>query len=825
MKNFDSLLGVIPGTSRSVHAAAPGKTGLKYLVLATLLLLITPAWAQKFDWTKKIANTTGKTAVVTDKAGNSYVLTSFSGTIALGNSNFTSYGGTDLFLIKYNPNGSLSWLRRISSTGNEQAGDLVLSADEKNVYVTGSFQNTVKFESNGTGVSALTSAGQLDGFVAQFSTGLGSFGWARRFGGTGNDYSNGVALDKAENVYLTGSFSETMKFSLPFTALSLTSSGQSDVFLLKYGKYGDFKLVRKLGGIGYDLGSALLVEPEFGNIFLTGGFSPGANPYVTDVLVAKYSPAGTLLWAKTAGQANQADLGTDLVFAYLQIYVTGYFGGTISFDDQKLTSKGSADIFVANYPISTSSKANVAYSAGGTGWDEGQSIAFTTYQRQPGESSIGRLYVGGVFNGTATFGYHTITAKSAGQDMFLAAATSGTFLSSVAFGSYGTDYGRGGIAIADANTILYTGQYGSPIYLSYPTLSGPGSILTKITLPTVTGLQLVNATTDTDLKVLKHYDTINYVALGTKQINIRANTRTGSSGSVLLRLDGASLVRDSSLPFTVGGDKLKADGGYDYLPLTLAAGSFYRLEVVPYSGPNGTGISGNPLSYTFFVADKPVVSSLILVNAVTDAFVGNLDKGATLYYSKLATNQVSIMANVHYGLTRSVKFSLDGVVHLTNNSPYSIAGAFPKTGGGFDFLPITLKAGTHHLIVTAYGGTNATGLASDPYDITFTVIADKAFRLTAATVESEKTLATFRAAPNPFSEHTSLLFTSAEGGKASVEVFSPQGVLLERVYEGVVEAGKPYSWEFNAHSLPAGVYISRVRMGTQILHQKIVLRR
>lgn len=163
------------------------------------------------------------------------------------------------------------------------------------------------------------------------------------------------------------------------------------------------------------------------------------------------------------------------------------------------------------------------------------------------------------------------------------------------------------------------------------------------------------------------------------------------------------------------------------------------------------------------------------------------------------------------------------MVRLTNTSPYSVAGAFPKTGGGFDFLPITLKAGTHHLTVTAYGGTNATGLASDPYVITFTVIADKAFRVPAATVESAKPPATFRVAPNPFSGHTSLLFTSAGGVGASVEVFSPQGVLLERVYEGVVEAGKPYAWEFNAQSLPAGVYISRVRMGTQIHYQKIVL--
>lgn len=827
MKNLVYFRHCIPGTANAMRAAAPGKTGFRNLVLmlAGLFLLIAPTWAQKFEWTKKIANTTGKTAVVTDKAGNTYVLTGFSGTIAINYSNFTSYGGTDLFLIKYTPNGSVSWLRRISSTGNEQVGDLALSPDELDLYVTGSFQNTVKFESNGIGVSPLTSAGQSDGFVARFSVGAGTFRWARRFGSAGNDNSNGVAVDAAENVYLTGSFTGTMKFSLPFTTISVTSSGQSDVFLLKYSKYGEFKLVRKLGGIGYDLGTALGVEPESGNIFLTGGFSPGSNAYTTDVLVAKYSPAGTLQWAKTAGQPNQADLGTDLVFAYLHLYVTGYFGGTIKFDDKSLTSKGSADVFVVSYPPANSSQAKTAFSAGGTGWDEGQSIGYTHHYPEPGQSAIGRIYVGGVFSGTAAFGYNTISAKWGGRDMFLASSLGGSFISCVAFGSNGTDYGRGGIAIPDPNTILYTGQYGESIYLGYPNLSGPGSVLTKIAIPSVTSLQLIDAAADTDLRLLKQKDTINCVTLGTNQINIRVNTGMNTTGSVRFYINDVFVKTDNSRPFTPGGDTPKTAGATDYLSYPFKPAHVYELSVVPFSGPNGTGIEGNWMVYRFVFLDKPKVKSLVLMNTITDSFIWPLENGANWYYSKLGTDQVTIEANVQWEITRSVKFDLDGVVRITNAFPYALAGALGKPGGGFDYLPFTLKAGSHHLVVTAYTGINATGLASNPYDITFKVTADKALRVAVEEAAPQPAPATFTIVPNPFSDRTALHFTPAAGGPVAVEVFSPQGVLLERVYEGVVEAGKPYAWTFNAQSLPAGVYFGRVRMGTQVLHQKLVLSR
>jgi hypothetical protein len=50
-------------------------------------------------------------------------------------------------------------------------------------------------------------------------------------------------------------------------------------------------------------------------------------------------------------------------------------------------------------------------------------------------------------------------------------------------------------------------------------------------------------------------------------------------------------------------------------------------------------------------------------------------------------------------------------------------------------------------------------------------------------------------------------------------------VLIHRLYEDTLEAGKLYSWEFNGSTLPNGLYIGRVKVGHQVLQQKLVLSR
>ncbi|MBD0255610.1 MAG: T9SS type A sorting domain-containing protein [Cytophagales bacterium] len=795
-----------------------GKVGSPRLLLLLLLglgLLTAPARAQSPAWAKKTSNTAGKTAVVNDNYEHSYVLTGFTGTTTVGAYTFTSRGKGDVLLINYDAKGQVVWARQIGGLEDDRAGDLDMVPYMSSVFITGSFGGQVKFtnQANVT-VAALSSAGLSDVFVARYDL-TGDLKWAKRAGGDGDDYAYGIDVSDAEDVYLTGSFTGTMKFTFPFLNLSysLPSSGATDAFLLKYNANGGFQFGRKLGGTGYDFGTAVAHDKINGDIYVTGGYAPASNPMLSNVLVARYNAAGTLLQQKTYGAGAHLDTGNDIVVDQSGIFVTGYFGGTISFDSMTNTSKGGADAFVVRFPRNASLTATAFSRFGGFHWDEGQSLAYRS----------GKLYAGGLFRGTASFGATNLSSQGGGSDgdMFLVGLTSSCgLLWARGMGSTSLDYGRGGISLPNDNAICFTGHYGAAITLGSTTLSGNGNLLTRINLPTVTDLSLVNAATDQVINKLTNPATINYLATGTDKINLRANVVAGSVGSVKFKLDGVTKTENAA-PYTWAGDALKPDGSTDYLPFTPSLGS-HTLEVTPYGGPNGTGAAGVTQVYTLHITSKLELMDLVLINADADEDMFSLPGVITLYYNEMSFNKFNVRAVTAPAKVGSVKFVLDGVTKVENAAPYTLAGDALKPDGSIDYKPITFTPGSHNLKVTAYSGANATGTASNTIEQTIHISTDGS-RVAADLSGLKSEFVTLQAAPNPSSGRTMLSFTAAENGPATLEVYNSQGQPVARLFKGTLEKGKAYNWAFDGTQQPAGLYVARLKAGHKVLQQRLVL--
>ena len=101
---------------------------------------------------------------------------------------------------------------------------------QNNIILTGSFRGTYNF-----GAQSLTTTGTwdtYDGFVAKYSPGSigvpGTLVWAQRFGGTGNDYGNSVAVDSSGCPVVTGSFEGG---NPSFAGQPFTSAGSTDIVL------------------------------------------------------------------------------------------------------------------------------------------------------------------------------------------------------------------------------------------------------------------------------------------------------------------------------------------------------------------------------------------------------------------------------------------------------------------------------------------------------------------------------------------------------------------------------------------------------------------
>ncbi|HKQ37974.1 MAG TPA: SBBP repeat-containing protein [Verrucomicrobiae bacterium] len=204
-------------------------------------------------------------AIALDAAANVYVTGYFETNAVFETTTLVAAGTTglrDMFLASYTSAGNFRWVRQAGGVG-EDAGSAVAADDQGNVYVTGSFTTPATFTSTN-----LTGSG-VDMFLAKYSS-TGAFAWARRAGGNNAIYGDGgegVALDGARNVYVTGFFSGTANFG----TTNLATTGLDDIFLAKYNPAGTLQWARKLGGTDLDVAYAMAIDAAT-NICLSGSF-------------------------------------------------------------------------------------------------------------------------------------------------------------------------------------------------------------------------------------------------------------------------------------------------------------------------------------------------------------------------------------------------------------------------------------------------------------------------------------------------------------------------------------------------------------------------
>ncbi|HEY3477130.1 MAG TPA: SBBP repeat-containing protein, partial [Anaerolineales bacterium] len=419
----------------------------------------TPIWARFVAGAAHDANH----GVALDGAGNVYVAGAYSDMVEFdpGNSagNLTSEGLTDIFVIKYDPDGSVIWVKGLGGTSSD--GGYGITADESgNVYVTGIYVDTVDFDPGG-GVSTLTSAGFADVFILKLDSD-GNFFWAKSMGGPGSDYSFDVAVDGNGNVFTTGYFNDTADFDPGAGTSNLTSLGLSDIFISKLDSSGNFVWARRAGGASSDVGVEITLD-ESGNAYSAANFYGLVSGANNDILISKLNMDGNWLWTKGIGGTSfDASYGIALDEAR-NVYITGEFADTVDFDPgegtSSLTSAGASDVFISK--LDNEGNFLWAKNLGGTSSDLGEGIVV---------QNDGSLLLTGAFSDTVDFdlGAGTSTLTSAGGlDVFITKLPLNPQIYYVNWDATGADDGTSWEdAYTDLQSALSAASYGDKIWVA-----------------------------------------------------------------------------------------------------------------------------------------------------------------------------------------------------------------------------------------------------------------------------------------------------------------------------------------------------------------------
>jgi len=302
-------------------------------------------------WSKSFGDTTTDQAygLATDASGNVILAGGFAASINFGGNTLYGSPGGDLFLAKFAPNGTHVWSKSFGAT---QAPATRAATDAQgNIYVTGFAQGNVNF---GGGLFSLGS--MMHVYVAKFDSN-GNHVFSKVFGGSTTMYAlgQGIGVDALGNVFVAGHYQGSISFGGP----TLTSLGQTDIFLAKLDPVGNHVWSNSFGDQAEQQTYDLAADPN-GNVVISGPLQGGANfgggfigSYARDFFLAKFTGQGNHVFSRAFyDTTNPMD----------------QFGGWSAID-------ASGRVFGSN-----TSKGNIDYGGGVKPGGVGNSVSFVALQ-------------------------------------------------------------------------------------------------------------------------------------------------------------------------------------------------------------------------------------------------------------------------------------------------------------------------------------------------------------------------------------------------------------------------------------------------------------
>jgi hypothetical protein len=255
--------------------------------------------------------------------------------------------------------GSSDTTASTSSTGSGGSG----SSASGTGGAGGDLFNTVA--ASGTSSSSTTATGSSTGSGMMMNCDpaptTGPHTWSKIHGDAAAQYGLAVTHDATGNVIIAGAFSG----SIVFGANTITSAGNSDIFVAKFAPDGAPMWAKSFGD-GKDQSARAIAADAQGNVVVVGQFVGSVNfgggnftsvgPNFDDAFIVKLGPQGNHLWSKKFGDINSQVPHGVAISAAGDIAMVGDFQTNMTFDAIAINSVGDTDAFVAVFDSAGNAK-------------------------------------------------------------------------------------------------------------------------------------------------------------------------------------------------------------------------------------------------------------------------------------------------------------------------------------------------------------------------------------------------------------------------------------------------------------------------------------
>ncbi len=198
--------------------------------------------------------------------------------------------GEDAFIAKYNKQRQLEWTKTFGGTGDDLFNDIVHTFDGG--YLAAGYSSSADGDVTGN-------HGGYDVWIVKL-TATGKMEWQKNYGGSGDDYANGV-IQTFYGSYAIGAVTTSNDGDVS------GNHGDYDAWIVQLGPKGNLLSQHCYGGSGADDAYAI-TNSEEGLLFDGGTYSNDGdvtnNHGDQDAWVVKINLSGKIIWQKTVGGSN-----------------------------------------------------------------------------------------------------------------------------------------------------------------------------------------------------------------------------------------------------------------------------------------------------------------------------------------------------------------------------------------------------------------------------------------------------------------------------------------------------------------------------------------